>query len=481
MSVETLERQPARDTWAAEDEIDLRQYIDIIIRWWREILLITFAVALFAALAILALRLLLPPGYEASADVAIVRTLSDVTFDPRFRTTSDEQVAEPGSANARRTALLGLVATGAIAQEVIAQVGNQLTAKELVPANLLEMVKAEAATTTGVANAASDLIRITVTADTPEKAAAIANAWGRAYVDEVNTIYGQVPDEMLNSIQTELATAQQTYTTNQANLEAFIAGNQIDELNSQVTMLQQRINQETSLQQGYLKQWQDAQQQLAAAQALRLQVEQGGEGAVRSNMVALQVLKLSAYGLPPGNLQIEMRDLPDINQTAMITDVNGLIVSLTKQVQDLTAQIVAHGEQLPAPATDQVATDGAKTTLAQTFDQLRSLKAQLETESARQLQLIQQRDLSWETFKTLSSKVAELNLARAAASSEVRFGAPAVAPIDPVNKVSLVLGTAAAGVVGGVLALFYAFLAEYLGRPPFLVRKQTAVASLPSA
>ncbi len=80
--------------------------------------------------------------------------------------------------------------------------------------------------------------------------------------------------------------------------------------------------------------------------------------------------------------------------------------------------------------------------------ELRTSKAQLETETAKQLQLTQQRDLNWETYKTLSSKVAELNLTRAAASSEVRFGAPAVAAIDAVEEISLVLGVAASGIVG---------------------------------
>jgi len=88
------------------------------------------------------------------------------------------------------------------------------------------------------------------------------------------------------------------------------------------------------------------------------------------------------------------------------------------------------------------------------------------------LQLTRPRDLTGETYKTLSSKVAELNLTRAAASSEVRFGAPAVAAIDSVQQVSLVLGVAASGVVGLILAVFYAFLANYLGKLPFWGRGQ---------
>ena len=32
--------QPGRP-WVGEDEIDLRQYLDVLIQWWREILAIT--------------------------------------------------------------------------------------------------------------------------------------------------------------------------------------------------------------------------------------------------------------------------------------------------------------------------------------------------------------------------------------------------------------------------------------------------------
>lgn len=464
MTVQTQERMPAPDAWAAEDEIDLRQYLDILIRWWREIMLITVAIVALTAIAIITLRSVLPPQYEASADVAIVRTVSDVNFDERFRTNAEELGVDTASLNARRSALLGLVATGAIAQEVIAELGDTLSEEEKNPATLLEMVDAELASVSG-GNSSSDLIRIKIMADDSAKAATIANAWARIYVRTVNTIYGQVPDEVLTSIETELASAEKQYLTSQADLEAFIATNRIDELTSLVAVLQQNINQEVSLQQAYLLQWQETQEQLSTVRALRTQVEQGGEGAARSNMAALQILKMNAYSMPPEELRVEVRDLPDVNQEAMMIDLEGLTQSLEQRLVDLETQIAAGRTLLGS---------GQETTpeIASVLTELRTSKAKLETETAKELQLIQQRDLNWETYKTLSSKVAELNLTRAAASSEVRFGAPAVAAIDAVQQVSLVLGVAASGVVGLILAVFYAFLANYLGKLPFLGRGQ---------
>lgn len=462
MTVQTQERVPPQDGWAAEDEIDLRQYLDVLIRWWREILLITLAAVVLTAVGILLMRLVLPPDYEASADVAIVRTVSDVNFDERFRTNPEELGADTVSLSARRSALLGLVATGAIAQEVVVQLGETLSAEEQNPANLLEMVDAQLASAGGV-RSDSDLIRITVTADDPEKAAAIANAWARIYVREVNTIYGQVPNEVLASIQAELAAAQEQYLTSQANLEAFIANNRIDELTGLVTVLQQRVDQEVSLQKAYLLQWEDTQEQLTTVRALRTQVEQGGEGAARSNMAALQILKMSVYGMPPQGLQVEVRDLPDVNQQAMLADLDGLLQSLEERLVELETHIGSGGTPLGS-------TQGVTSTLTNPLENLRTSKAQLEAEAAKRLQLTQQRDLTWDAYRTLSSKVAELNLTRAAASSEVRFGAPAVPPVGAVAGLSLLMGVGVAGVMGGIVAILVIFVAEYLGYTPFLLR-----------
>ena len=469
MTVQTQERGPAPERWAAEDEIDLRQYLDVLIRWWREIVLITLSTMVLAAVGILLSRLILPAQYEASANVAIVRTVSDVNFDERFRTNPEELRTDTASLSARRSALLGLVATGAIADEVITQLGDTLTAEERRPANLLEMVEASLGSADGT-RSDSDLVRITVTANDPEKAAAIANAWAHLYVREVNTIYGQVPNEVLASIQNELAAAQKQYLDSQANLETFIAGNRIDALNSQVAVLQQRVEQEVSLQKAFLLQWEDTQEQISTVAALRTQIEQGGEGAARSTMVALQTLKMNVYGSPPQGLQVEVRDLPDVNQQAMLTDLEGLRQALDQRLVDLNTKIGASNP-------DVGASQGVTSTLPSTLENLRGSKAQLEVEAAKQLQLTQQRDLAWDTYKTVSSKVAELNLTRAAASSEVRFGAPAVAPVAAMAGISLVLGVALAGIVGSLFALVLIFFAHYLGQSPFLFRQQAKALS----
>jgi uncharacterized protein involved in exopolysaccharide biosynthesis len=477
MSVNTLETPHVPDSWGRDDEIDIRQYLDVVIRWWREILLITLGIAGLAALGILSMRFLLPPSYVASADVAFVRTVSNVSFDERFRTVADELGTDTGSSNARRSALLGLVTTGGIASEVIKEVGDLLTAEERVPATLAEQVSAEMVASTAIGGP-SDLIRISVAADSPEKAATIANAWARVYVRQINAVYGQVPDEVLSSIDTALADSKQAYLNSQTALETFIATSRSDELNSLLAVLQQRVNQEVALAQAYLNEWQLTNQQLQATRALRTQIENGGEAVGRSTIAALQLLKIQVYGKLTEGIAIELRDFPEVTQPQILADVEGLILSLEQRLQDLENAVQVNNTQLRQAETPAEGANGTATTLTSTFAELQQVKAQVETENARKLELEQQRNIDWETYKTLSNKVAELKLARAAASSEVRLAAPAIPASQPVKGLSLVIGTGLAAFAGLCVGLLVAFLGTYLKYTPFL-KRQRASASTP--
>ena len=73
-------------------------------------------------------------------------------------------------------------------------------------------------------------------------------------------------------------------------------------------------------------------------------------------------------------------------------------------------------------------------TIAQLEEQLRTLQGQIEVERARNLQFTEERDLTWESVKALSNKQAELQLARAAANSEVRLSGQAVPSMNPCRR-----------------------------------------------
>jgi len=666
MTVQSTQGPAPADRWEADDEIDLRKYIDILLKRWREILFFTVLIVILAAAAVLALRAMEPPMYEAGANVAIVRTQTDVNFDDRFTTSSDSNRTQ--DVTSRRAALVGLAKSGTIAEAVIADLGDQLDERQRDPARLLRRIDASLSTQNG-RTGQSDLIEITASADSPEVAAAIANSWAKHYVQEVNRIYGQVPDEMMASVEQELSQAQTKYGEAQSNLEGFLATTPLNTLRRQATETQESIrilqaangealnnyvkevldsyrrivstylDAQTSAQilgfrreqegqrellDAYMRAYSDAMVDsfttqaerdqklvrlyydqwlrtvagLSTARALQSSLEAGGDGAVASTASALQLLKLQLVtGLSDSipsmqqSLLAQFGNVETINQNAPVvpgntsntttppvvnvqsiqppasnqpylpnqptyqiqldtptgttlegvsSDLGGVIQGLETQlavletaiadfnrdwlsgdsydglnasVPDESALVEAIRTQYPdlfqagvfstiADAAAQTSTladmgqtqggdllrlAGEETltlsdeanapmadTLAQLESRLQALQSQLEAENARNQQFIQQRDLSWDTFKALSTKQAELVLERAAANSEVRMGTPAVAPDRPIPGVSLLLSVALAGVVGLLFAIFLAFLLEYLGKKPLFTRSAPA-------
>lgn len=659
MSADTTQKNSPPDAWEMDDEIDLRKYIDILIKRWREIVLLTALVVAIATAGVLVVRFTQAPVYQADASVAIVRTQTEVNFDDRFTISS----GQPGAAdvNSRRSALLGLVHSGSIAERVAEELYDQLDRQYQEPASLLEQIDARLGVD-GARNAQSDLIVISARADTPATAAAIANAWARHYVLEVNRIYGQVPDEMIASVQAELDQAQRAYDDAQRALEQFLATSQLNALQREVQETQQAIaalqNANSSALSGYIDeilrsyrrvvaayldaqtdaqligfqreqerqrqlldaymaaynsatidafdtqrqrdarllrlyydQWLRSAAALSAARVLQAGLADGGEGAVASTAAALQLLRLQLVsslsgdipsmqlgnpdlvgsresvitvntpltgslsmdsvqsiqttqqlGAPEGAsvrqplFQVELTAPGDLSLESLRADLNGLIQGLDQQMTVLEAEIAAinetrlSGEQydnLNSSVPDQSAlvdairrqypdlfqrslfseiadAAGAESALARdgqaqaaellklagaetvllssepdapmaesivTLEtQLQLLQSRLEAENAANQRFVQQRNLAWESLSALSTKQAELRLERAAANSEVRMGTLAIAPNKPVEGASISISLLLAGVVGLLLAVFMAFLLEYLGRPPLFVR-----------
>ena len=230
MAITDTDNISTLSTTDTEADINLREYIRILANWWREILLLAILAVIVTIVAVLTVRRLQTPQYEASATVAIARIKNDIIFDERFRTLSDETVAiQRTNINSRRAALLGLVHSGAVAELVANELADQLSEEERVLARLLESIEATIVAGQS-AKVESDLIRIKAVADSPQKAANIANAWAKFYVEEVNTIYGQVPPEVLESVEAELVNAKAVFGAAQKDLEKFVATNQVKKL-----------------------------------------------------------------------------------------------------------------------------------------------------------------------------------------------------------------------------------------------------------
>ncbi len=121
--------QPVR----GDDEIDLSQYFNVLLNWWREIVFITLLAAFAAGAALYGLRQLQTPQYQSSSDVVMARIVSIATLDDRLQTFSNENSTSGTSSTTRRSALIGLANSGAIAKAVIAELGDTLSEDEREP------------------------------------------------------------------------------------------------------------------------------------------------------------------------------------------------------------------------------------------------------------------------------------------------------------------------------------------------------------
>lgn len=223
-----------------EEETDLRQYVVVLVKHWKLIILATFLAALAAAL----FYFTTPPVYEARASVAIVKSQSQIVFNPEFLTLSEEEMSARGiqtvDLGERRKALASLVANPAIAWKVIEELGSYLSQEEQNPSILLGMVEGK------VGGEKGDLIDIVVSSRDPEKAARIANAWAKAYEEHVNALYGTSPTAPA-AVRQQLEAAGKEYEEREQALVAFMAENEIDELN---LLIEEKLNILQSLQDG---------------------------------------------------------------------------------------------------------------------------------------------------------------------------------------------------------------------------------------
>lgn len=371
------------------ETVDLNVYLNVLIRWWREILLFTVLGALGAGMLVALAQRLQPPVYEAFATAIIARVASDVTLDERFQTSSD---ANTQIDNARRSSLVGLVRSSTIASAVIEEMGETLPTALRSPAALLEHIEAQALPSSDN-RTPSDLIRINARADSAKTAAAIANAWMYRYVDEANALYGQVPLEVYDAVVAEQIRAEADFAAAQKRLEEYVGRSQIQALTGQIAEKQAVVDflrqslvstnvaaltrdvnlrralferltaaeidpalallEEQTRQQ--LQQIADlfadrtrVQRQLAQVEALQDQIEQGGDAAAASNAVALQLLKTQIFATERNATS----PAPTLDSTPQ-TDATAVPVEPAPAASPYSLQWAIDGNAVPVTVEEQ--------------------------------------------------------------------------------------------------------------------------------
>lgn len=402
-----------------EDEIDLREYIDVLIRHWKVIV----ALAVVAAVVAGAVSFLLPPTYEARALVAAVRPKYVMRFDPRFETLNNEQLPVK--------AYPALATSDDVLSKLIAAAGDILDEDEQQVYTLSRMVEA-------ASSSDPSLIALRVKSRDPMKAARLANIWADIVVREINDLYGQSEEEA-QFFEAQVQTADTNLRSAEEALIAYQATNQTNILNTKIAAMQQSLRNYYDAAQAVQLVLQDANNLIAR---LRLQPEDAP----------------ASLGDDLASLFLEVQSLSTKYQLPIELQVDS--------AQSFSGKTV--GEQISL-LEDMVATLSDKVTALEA--EAEKLKPQiLELQEERQVAQTEydrfQRnvDTAREVYLTIVRKAEESRIAAESEGDEMRLAGYAAVPTKPVSP-KKALNVAVAGTLGLFVGVFGAFAWEYLNSP----------------
>jgi succinoglycan biosynthesis transport protein ExoP len=387
-----------------EEEVDLRSYIYRLLKHWKLIVSITVIAGLVVGLV----SFLTPPNYEAKAAALITKARYEIVFVPEYKTLSADE-AVTMSSSSQREALIALVKSSTVANQVIEQLGDTLDPEEQRVGSITSKIKVENQ---------GDFIAISITSPDPAKAAAIANAWVEAYVSHVNELYSDIlqpPAEFRK----QANAAKQDYEEQEKIWEDFVGDNRIDELSRQIS----------------------DKELLCQVKSLRQQFEAGSSSSASTVAISLAfiLLQTEAFTSLPAEFQISLDEISGINVS--LEDIDALIATLETRSETTPGQSISELRQ-----------------------EVLELRAELAEESARQQDLIRARDTAWQTYTTLDSKAVEVQLAAQAQDGVVQIATVAVVP-QKAASTHKAINIGIALVLGLVVGVISAFAIEYFRKP----------------
>ena len=402
-----------------EEEIDLLEYVDVLVRNWKWIV----GLVLIAAIAAGIVSFLLLPVYEARALVVVTEPRYLMRFDPRFETVNNVYDAY----NAYPT-----LATGDdLLRELITTLDGSLTEKERTLPAFTKMVEASS-------SGDPSLIELVVKNKDAEKAALIANTWAELYVEHLNDLYSQSSEEE-HFFKEQLQAAEENLQAAEAAFVAYQAQNLAEVLQTRIKAKQAALSRHLDISNSIELVIQDA---LSLKERLRLR---GGEeaGSLADDLAAmlLELDTLSGKGELPIEVQIAG------GQSVSNWTVKQQIAFLDDLVTTLRAKKEVLDEAADALSPEILA-----------------LQGQYEEGRAEERRLQMECRLAEEVYQTLSRKAEEARIAAQSEMGDVRLASRAAVPEEPVAPRKK-LNVAVAGALGLMIGVVGAFVLEYFQNP----------------
>lgn len=399
-----------------EDNLDLRRYVRIVLRWWWLIV----SCALLAAVSAFIVSLFIPPTYEASAVVIITQPRYEVAFDPRFETVE--------SAPAYK-AFPRLATSDEVLQE---------TVDTYTPSEDAEIEHWTAHTLFDMVDATSEgdpsLVLLTVKSRSPEDASGIVNTWAQVFAERGHAIYNTTEEEVTFFAQ-QVDQAEDALASTEKALIDFQARNQTNTLQAQLDSLQQT-------QADYLADKRAITYLVQDIQGLRSQLAQQPDDqptSLADNLTSLylQIKAFNAETLTPIQLQISDAEmLSTKSQAEQIAFLDDLVKTLNHRSTEIDAS------------------------MAELEPQVLDLQRQLQEIATESEQLHRAHNLASETYATLSRKLEEARITVQEHKGMLQIGSYATVPEEPTSPRKMI-NTALAGVVGIMLSTGGVFAWEW--------------------
>ncbi|MBN1668208.1 MAG: hypothetical protein JW862_14040 [Anaerolineales bacterium] len=435
--------------------MEIKWYYQVIRQSWRLILVCTLVPGIVALL----ISLVLKPTYESRADVALYKSKTELVFDSRYVSLSEDDLVHYSNPDARRTTLVALAKSGEVISETLAR----------LPENWKPGWSATQLADALQVDTSGNLIHLRVRTQNAQQAAMIGNTWAEVFVEIANGTF-RAPQQVLDTVIVQAEEAYTQYSAPQQSLEMYLADNKIDELTLAIAQKEATIE---SLQAAYFSSAQTSLENLLLArsqvplllgnaQTLRQLVANGPASevaeATQISALLLQIRSLHVGTSLPAELQLSLPAVgTDTLTRAEALETLDLILSGLGDLQIYLDDLVINSvPQLSADLNISLADQ-----LATIQVDLDPLRASLEQEEARLRELTAARDLAWENYLTLASKVDEASLAAQSIETEVVLASGALVPEEPVQPHKLLI--TAVGFGFGLLAsLAFVFLRAHI-------------------
>jgi uncharacterized protein involved in exopolysaccharide biosynthesis len=412
-----------REPTTFDDEIDLRQYLQIFLNHWPWIVAMTVIGALVAAGFTF---FFVSPTYEATTLVAITPPKYLMEFSPEFQALTQERI---------QTEIYGTYPEFAQSDEVLQQLSD-LLAGEL--GGELPSIEALRGKTSVRASKEVGLIFLTARNSDPRKAATTANAWAGLYIEMLNRLYGSDQGDDYGFFASQLVSAQNDLTGAQEALAEFKARDPSALLDSEVQASIEALD-------GYLAEEHSVEAQKRTIENWRAQLaSQSGDQAVsRIDELTSLFMQLQAFGIIQESAQPQFQ--VSVEQMAAewgVTEQNAFLENLSGLLQRRAAELDALVREL----------------------QPEILRMQRDLQAAQNEgeRLTQEVEIAKLVYQSLALKAEEARIASESVAGVAQLASKAAVPLRSVSS-GLLLNTAMGAALGFVVGVVLAVLLELVG------------------